>query len=234
MKSKINRKKLSKMCIHFNFIVRFQMLRRQLSGMAIAYVRHFKNTQNFEIIFHYRNVTIGIDRIFNFQRNIDETIETTLKRIQANVQKEFVKVKGAKKKPKAKPSEENQTTITKVEIDLVAEKDDSTTWSNLLINAETSDFDSIVLKVCEQEFQVAYNYPYVNQVLLPSVILTGFQCYPAKFEVFFAERESCSFEWYRGLPTANKRDSDIVWIKCDGTKFFYDVQSHDLGHKLKV
>lgn len=212
------------------------MLRRQLSGMAVAYVRHFKNTRNFEIVFHYRNVTVGIDRIFNFQRNIDETIETTLKRIQANVQKEFSKVSGGKKKkkPKADPSEENQPGITTVEIDLVAEKDDSTTWSILLTKVETSDFDSIVLKVCEQDFKVVYNYPYVNQILLPSVILTGFQCYPAKFEVFFAERESCSFEWYRGLPTANKRDSDIIWIKCVGSKFFYDVQSHDLGHKLKV
>lgn len=211
------------------------MLRRQLSGMAVAHIRHFENTRNFEIVFHYRNVAAGIDRIFNFQRNIDETIDLTLKRIRTNIQKEFDKIGGKKKKkPKADASEENSTGVKKVEIDLVTGRDDSTTWSNLLAKAATPHFDSLVLKVCEQEFQVTYNYPYFGNISLPSVILSGFQCYPAKFEVFFAERESCSFEWYRGLPAANKRDSDIVWMKCDGSKFFYDVRSDDLGHKLKV
>lgn len=197
-------------------------------SMAVAYIRHCVNTKNVELVFHYQNSSIGIDRIFNFQRNIDETVDTTLNRIKNNFEKEL-KRGGKKKKPKT-----DQQSVP-IEIDLITEKDETTTWSNVLAKANEPEFESIILKICEQQFHLTYNYPYVNQLQLPSAILVDFDCYPAKFEVFFTERDKCTFEWYRGTPTSSKNDEDIVWQKCEGaTGFFYIAQSNDRDHKLKV
>lgn len=106
-------------------------------------------------------------------------------------------------------------------------------FNNLfLADVDSHEFKATKLKVCGQEYDVAYNYPYVSQLVMPTVILVGFDCYPAKFEVIFTEREKCQFEWFKGLPNANEQD--IVWSKCDQERFFYRVQPNDLGHKLKV
>lgn len=101
-------------------------------------------------------------------------------------------------------------------------------------DVDSHEFKASKLKVCDQEFSVAYNYPYVSQLTMPTIILVGFDCYPAKFEVIFTERDQCSFEWYKGIPSAKKNDLEIVWDKCKTDGFFYKVQSTDLNHKLKV
>lgn len=86
--------------------------------------------------------------------------------------------------------------------------------------------------MCGQEFEVAYNFPYVSQLTMPTVILVGFDCYPAKFEVVFTEPDKCVFEWFKGQPNAN--ETEVVWSKCEQEGFFYRVQPDDLRHKLKV
>lgn len=213
--------------------------------MSIAYIRRQPNADQFELVFRYQNATLAIDRTFNFQRNVTETIETTLNRIRTNVEKEFNKKSGGKKKKAPKKgattsqAAENQDGVANeiiVNLSVNGQIAAGTlTWLDLLTTADQTGFDNITLNVCEVSFTVTYNYPYVHQIVLPTVILVGFKCYPAKFEVHFTSRDECSFDWYRGLPTESKKDDDIAWVKCEGdSEFFYAVKESDIRHKLKV
>lgn len=233
----------------FFSLFRFRMIRwHRLVNMAVAYIRRHGNASNIEIVFRYNNPQIGIDRVFNFQRNITETISSSLNRIKTNVDKEFSK--NLKKKSKksrsvaaasdatsSAPSPSSQLPMPPREVDLLTEQDSrdaSTTWSDLLANVDQHEFNGSKLTVFGQEFTLAYNFPYVSQITMPTVILVGFSCYPSKFEVEFTARDECQFEWYRGRPTQNKKDAEIEWNKCEQEGFFYNVQSNDLQHKLKV
>lgn len=217
----------------------------RLVNMAVAHIRRHGNTDSIEIVFRYNNPQIGIDRVFNFQRSITETIQATLQRIKTNVGKEYDK-KLKKKPKKSKNAAASSSDATPPppepimpprEVDLSGgqnDKNESTTWSDLLANIDQHEFNGSKLNVFGQEYTIAYNYPYVSQITMPTVILVGFNCYPSKFDVEFTERNECQFEWYRGHPTQTKNDADIEWNKCEQEEFFYQVQTTDLQHKLKV
>lgn len=221
---------------------------KRLVNMAVAHIRRHGNADSIEIVFHYKNSQLGIDRVFNFQRNITETITASLQRIKTNVAKEYDKK--LKKKPKksknvaavsgASSSERPlppEPTLPPREVELLTGQNEPNalaTWSDLLANVDQHEFNQSKLKIFGQEFPLAYNYPYVSLITMPTVILVGFSCYPSKFGVEFTERDKCQFKWYRGRPTQTKRDSDIAWNKCEQEGFFYHVQSNDLQHKLKV
>lgn len=207
---------------------------KRLVNMAVAYIRRPAGANDFEIVFRYQNPEIGVDRVFNFNRNISENVASTLNRIKTNIEKEHDKKLNKKNKKTKKGKDAQSLGSTQTEVDLLIEKNESTTWSELLENINDHNFKESKLKVFGQEFTIAYNYPYVSQLALPSVLLVGFDCYPAKFEVGFTERNKCSFDWYKGLPSENKNDLDIVWEKCEQNGFFYKVQQRDLCHKLKV
>lgn len=212
---------------------------KRIVNMAVAHIRRPANAATFELVFRYQNQNVGIDRVFNLQRNVTESINSTMNRIKTNIEKEH-----NKKLKKTKKSKAGNTSAAgsvsggdnndQIDVDFAIEKNESTTWSDIFVNVDDHEFKTTKLRIVDQEFSVAYNYPYVSQVTMPSVILEGFQCYPAKFEVVFTDRDKCTFEWYRGLPTASKNDSDIAWSKCEQEGFFYNVQSSDLRHKLKV
>lgn len=219
----------------------------RLVKMAVAYIRRHGNESSIEILFRYNNPQIGIDRVFNFQRNITETITSSLQRIKTNVDKEFSKkLKKTKKSKKgavasegssSSPPPSSEVPVPPREVDLCTEpieRDASTTWLDLLANVNQHEFKGSKLTVFGQEFMLAYNYPYVSNITMPTVILVGLNCYPSKFEVEFTEREKCHFEWYRGRPPQPKTNTDIEWIKCEQEGFFYNVQLKDLQHKLKV
>lgn len=210
----------------------------RLVNMAVAHIRRHANAETIEIVFHYQNPVVGIDRAFNLNRNIGEPITLSLNRIKTNIQKEYEKkLKKTKKSKKSQPenAECSEATVPiDTLVDFMIEKNETTTWLDLLANVDEHSFKDAKLKVFGQEFSVAYNHPYVVELTMPSVILIGFDCSPVKFEVAFTERDKCRFEWYRGLPTDSKNDSDIVWNKCEQEGFFYRVQQTDLYHKLKV
>lgn len=208
---------------------------KRLVNMAVAHIRRPVGATDFEIVFRYQNPEIGVDRVFNFKRNISENVSSTLNRIKTNIEKEHdKKLKKKNKKNNKGKDAQSSTSSTQTEVDLLIEKNESTTWLELLENIKDHNFKESKLKVFGQEFTITYNYPYVSQLTLPSVLLVGFDCYPAKFEVEFTERNKCSFDWYKGLPSDNKNDLDIVWEKCEHDGFFYKVQQSDLQHKLKV
>lgn len=208
---------------------------KRLVNMAVVHVRRHVDATNIELVFRYQNPQIGVDRVFNFERNLSETINSTINRIKNNIEKEHNKKKKNKKKaPKGEGETVQPTQPIPIEVDFLFERTESTTWTDLLANVQDDTFKESKLKICGHEFSIAYNYPYVSEITMPSLILAGFDCYPAKFDVEFTEREKCIFEWYKGLPVAKGRDDDIVWNKCDQEGFFYKVQADDVHHKLKV
>lgn len=215
---------------------------KRIVNMAVAHIRRPVDATTFEIVFRYQNQNVGIDRVFNFQRSVSETITTTMNRIKTNIEKEhYKKLKKLKNKKKSKAgntstaaSVTGSDNSNQIDVDFGIEKSESTTWSEIFANVDDHEFKSTELTIVGQEFSVAYNYPYVSQVALPSLILVGYECYPAQFDVVFTDRDKCSFEWYKGLPSASKDDSNVDWSKCEQEGFSYNVQPSDLRHKLKV
>ncbi|XP_031627621.1 2',5'-phosphodiesterase 12 [Contarinia nasturtii] len=212
------------------------MLRwNRIVNMGVAHIRRSTaDAARFELVFRYQNPVVGIDRVFNLQRDVNESIRSTLTRIKTNVEKEHGKKLKKRKKPK-KGEAESETTphSNPVEIELLMDKCETTTWSEIFANVDEHEFKESKLKVCDQEFTVAYNYPYVQELTMPSTILVGFDCYPAIFKVEFTEREKCLFEWYRGKPSPNENSPITDWDKCEEDGFFYRVKVSDLNHKLK-
>lgn len=203
----------------------------RIVNMAVVHFRRHADASTFDLVFRYQNPVFGVDRVFNLQRNLGETICTTLNRIKTNVEKEHnKKLKKLKKEKKG----ENSNFSNEFDVDFLIEKSDTTTWFDVFANVDDHEFKTNKLIVGEQEFPVAYNHPYVNQLTMPSVILVDYDCYPAKFDVIFTERDKCTFEWYKGLPIENKDVSNIVWTKCEQDGFFYRVQPSDIRHHLKV
>lgn len=205
--------------------------------MNTAYFRHHQNTENIEFTFEFKSDVHGIDRIFNFQRTFTETIETTFGRVRINFEKELRKqLVGGNKKKKGKNEEAKSGPNPVIEVNIQLLKDGKTiernvTWANLFTAIDGHvNTNGLVLRIFGQDFVVTYNYPYIGQIALPTIIMAGYQCYPANCEVSFAKREECRFEWFRGKPVDG---AAIVWKKC-GDSFFYDVTEADVRHKIRV
>lgn len=200
-----------------------------------VHFRHQPDNDRFELVFNYANEAANIDRAFNFQRLLSETIDATFTRIRTNIEKELKKGGGKKKKPNKNPADGNNSQAIQIALTTQPATASIKTWIDFVAFVSESSANRAVLKVGEQNFNVTYNHPYVSQIAMPAMILVGFGCYPAKFEVVFAEREQCKYQWYRGRAAADGKDESIEWIECDnGNGFFYTVKSTDFQHKLKV
>lgn len=97
-------------------------------SMAVAHIRRHADAANFELVFRYQNSDVGVDRVFNFQRSVGETIMSTLNRIRTNVEKEHNKKLKKTKKGKKSETETSTTDANQLEIDFLIDKNESTTW----------------------------------------------------------------------------------------------------------
>lgn len=198
-----------------------------------AYFRHQPTNDKFELVFNYVNTDAGIDRVFNLQRAVSETIDATFTRIRTNIAKELNK-RGGKKKIFASNLKQGSDS-TKIELVTGAVSRTFETWIEFIKFIEL-DTNEAILMINEQGYKITYNDPFVAHMSMPTVILVGYDCYPTRFEVVFGERDKCLYQWYRGLPIAGqKTDENIKWIECDnGNGFFYNANANDFQHKLKV
>ena len=71
---------------------------KYLFKMNEAFVRYNKESDRFDISFRYVNPDLLIDRQYNFNRMVEEPIETFLKRIDVNVSKTLNNKKKRRKK----------------------------------------------------------------------------------------------------------------------------------------
>lgn len=91
----IVKKDTLKSCLQFGnpkLQVRFLETRQRLR-MNEAFVRYDEDSDRFDISFRYINKDLVVDRQYNFNRQVNEPIESFLKRIDANVSKTLIKKK---------------------------------------------------------------------------------------------------------------------------------------------
>jgi hypothetical protein len=81
----------------------------------IAYFKQLPNDdQTVHITFRLKNNEYQVDRIFNFSRKLDESIDVSIERIKTNVEKEFNKKLNKLKKSKKKVENVEASAVTEV------------------------------------------------------------------------------------------------------------------------
>lgn len=219
--------------------------------MNTVYFRWQESDGVVDITFQFNLDVPSVNKAFNFKRPIDELVDLTLNRMKTNVDKEIQKRSKVKKtKPKktnqpdgqpeteesvdARPAEETIQNLKVTLVNTAGEPITGITWTDLfLTNPELGK--SAILRVKVVDYVLAFNYPYVGRVDMPTSIMVGFDCFPSKLEFQFTTREECEYRWYKGLPKPNHENAtkDIKWIQC-GEQFIYVPKAEDIGHKLKV
>uniref|UniRef100_A0A336MZW3 CSON003646 protein n=1 Tax=Culicoides sonorensis TaxID=179676 RepID=A0A336MZW3_CULSO len=187
------------------------------------------------ITFRYINETFKIDRVFNFNRDLNEKVEVCLDRIKNNVEKELTK-KLNKKKKKSKNAAAEETSppeeMQKIQVALYKNQESIKNIAfNELLSFEDIHSAPYSLTISEDNYDIVFNCPWVSEIKMPSSILANYFVYPSKLELEYADQENSSITWYRGLPKPN--DAHIEWEEV-GTGFMYHAKSSDIGYKLKV
>lgn len=189
--------------------------------MDKAYLRHLIGSSRFEITFRYVDPELGIDRQFNFNRNLTETIDIFLTRIVTKVEK-VVSKKSKKKKKKNEAIEE--VVEKKPDVCLLIES------TEVVRDAICSDVflsgKNIILKVESTNFEIVVNSPWIDAVLLPASILATFPVYPSKFETVFTDTELSKFVW-------SKSKDKKVWVDI-AIDYICTPSNEEIDHYLKL
>ncbi|XP_049832497.1 2',5'-phosphodiesterase 12 [Schistocerca gregaria] len=191
---------------------------RSLCKMPAAYFRHEEGADQFHVTFHFENADLGVNRQFNFSRQVSESVKDLTNRVSANVEKALQKK--AKKKKK-----ETEDTSSNVRVEILK--------NSALVPPDTRCADllkcskNLTLHVAGVDYAVIMNAPSVDIVKLPASIMAGFPVYPAKFKMLFAREESSKFTWYR---CATSTCSECVQV---GSGYYYTPTVKDIGSFLK-
>ncbi|XP_063242237.1 2',5'-phosphodiesterase 12 isoform X3 [Bacillus rossius redtenbacheri] len=201
----------------------------KVSGkMQNVYFRHTDGADHFEVTFHFKDELKGINRAFNFCRQVSEGIDVFLARVGANLERALNK----KKKKKKGTIEESEAVEVKVQL-LENGKPISRDISCKDVLLNNSNF---TLDVLGTSYSIVVNAPWVVSLALPNSIMAGFPVYPSKFRVMFAETRGCGFQWFKndkGKDTKKVNIEGESWLEV-GTGYFYTPLARDIGHKLKV
>ncbi|KAJ3656962.1 hypothetical protein Zmor_015999 [Zophobas morio] len=188
-------------------------LHKHICKMNQAYLRHLDDSEKFELTFQYVDPAAKIDRQFNFCRQVSESVNAFTQRVATNVEKVI------KKKTKNQPQEAVQVAVSVngslVEDETVSCRDIFTRLNN-----------NVTLSVCNKEFKVIINSPWISGVVLPSSILAGFPVYPMKFESVYTDKGVSEFRWFKSV---DKKDWTLV-----GEGFVYETSNSDVGNFLKL
>lgn len=211
----------------------------------IAYFQWQQDKNIVNITLNYIDETTRIKKLFNFQRQADESIDISLNKIKLKIvkylgQKLAVRVKADKNKGSAESfaiTNQLEETINQLEVQLLNENDQELRdidWLNIFQENPNTIYRS-KLKVGDENYKLAINYPCVNGAKLPSCIMVGYECYPSNLEFRFTSKDECEFTWYRGVKKskASNNIQGIKWEPC-GSSLYYYVQPQDVDHWLKV
>lgn len=191
------------------------------------YFRQEESSETVDISFRYSNDKFGIDREFNFCRNVTENVNVCATRMGANLEKAF-----SKKIKKKKKSVETET-FTLPEFEVKFYKNDQIlseeTCKDVIDNREC-----ITVCVIDKNYKIIFNPPWINTLQLPTSILAQFPTYPSKLETQFLAPNECKFLWYKGLYEPNKdKQEHVKWISI-GEGFIINTTNDEIGYKLKV
>lgn len=176
--------------------------------MDTIYFRARPQNSAVQINFHYVNTALQLDRVFNLERSLSETLDACLGRIKANVEKELQKKQRRKKAPKG-----SQVAKEPEVLQLAADADDTSTQVLLSRLGQVLDGHTVmrdVLDTCPSvgttdllltifgvPFKVCYNLPWVNLIVLPTSMMAGYFVYPTKLDMECAELRDCTFQWFK-------------------------------------
>lgn len=73
----------------------------------------------------------------------------------------------------------------------------NSTFADLLQSFEDS-CSNFTLIVMDTSYNICYNFPSVNSIMLPASVLAGFFVYPTKLDLQCANKKDSEFIWYRG------------------------------------
>ncbi|KOX80382.1 2',5'-phosphodiesterase 12 [Melipona quadrifasciata] len=174
--------------------------------------------------FRYINPILNIDRQFNFQRHVDETINNFVQRICQNINSYITKRMCRKKKTDAVSLEDLKINV---ENDIKFMRDHCVLNGDLTCKSILEDSPDIKLVICDTEYILRQNVPFITKIELPSSILIDFPVYPSKFEGTNVDKLKSTFNWYRSEIQKHE------W-KHIGEGFLYVANKSDLGCKLKI
>jgi len=201
-------------------------IREACQKMQNAYIRCHEGAEDFQFSFQLRNELLGVDRQFNFSRQLSEKVCDFLGRISTNIERSVNK----KKKKKRTGEEEKQEDPNKIEVSLLR-------GGELVPGDQLCKdiiFDSrLCLLVLGTEYSVILNAPWVTLITLPSSIMAGFPVYPLKLEVLFADKSDCTFCWYKNIGANTGKKLSANWVEV-GSGFYYTPSTCDIGCHLKV
>ncbi|XP_076621770.1 2',5'-phosphodiesterase 12 isoform X2 [Colletes latitarsis] len=198
--------------------------------MNEAIIKYDEGSDNFQVSLRYVNPNLHVDRQFNFNRNVNESINTFLHRINVNITNYAMKNLKRKNKKMRKMSKDTESTNSTVD-DFIQDKtiklikNDSVIDGELTCKSILEDPLNVKLIIFDTECILKQNVPCVTKIKLPSSILTGFPTYPTKFESTYVDKLRSTFNWYK----SNKRN----WILV-GEEYLYTPNVSDIGCKLKI
>lgn len=180
-----------------------------LFAMDTAYFRARAESAAVQINFHYVNPKLQLDRVFNLQRSLTETLESCLNRIRSNLEKELLKKRGRNKKKKVVPADASATPEAESQLEpepavslvqLMRDNhpvDGQTLLQDVLDACPPIGPSGLLLDIFGVQFGVSCNLPWVNQIVLPTSMMDGYFVYPTKLDMECAELRDCGFEWFR-------------------------------------
>lgn len=201
-------------------------IREACQKMQNAYVRCHEGAEDFQFSFQLRNELLGVDRQFNFSRQLSEKVGDFLSRISTNIERSVNK----KKKKKVTGEEKKHEDPNKIEVTLLRGGElvpGDQLCKDVIFNS------GLCLLVLGTEYSVILNAPWVTLITLPSSIMAGFPVYPLKLEVLFADKSDCTFCWYKNVGTNTGKRLSANWVEV-GSGFYYTPSTCDIGCHLKV
>ncbi|KMQ88325.1 2 -phosphodiesterase 12-like protein [Lasius niger] len=198
--------------------------------MNEAFLRYEKGSEVFDISFRYVDETMKVDRQFNFSRQIAESVNNFLKRVDTNVCKIINKKVERKRK---KDATLDICSLPNDNVDagkIMLLKDDTKVDGDVLCESLLQDTAKLKLVIFEKTYLVKRNAPYIINILLPTSILVGFPTYPSKFESLYTEKKQSMFDWYKNDAINNKPN---LWTHV-GNGYLYVPNISDIGCNLKI
>ena len=156
------------------------------TSMLSAFVRAVDGAERMHLSFKYTSPT-GKERLYNFDRSLDEQLDVTTARIAVNVAKTL-------NKNKRKKTQDEQPALS---VDVALYHDD------VEVNPDLPNkkvwCPGARLRIGEADYVVVVNPPTVTSLRLPDNVMAGSIICPV-VKLDFAEVEDCNFTWYRDKP----------------------------------
>lgn len=193
--------------------------------MNEAILLHDEGSDTFSMSLRYIQPDLKIDRVFNFNRKINEPISNFTQRIEKNISARMTKsINHYRKKNKnfTTPISAllNDTDNNHIQFLRNCSILDNVTCETILENSS-----NVKLIIFNTEYVLKQNVPFITKIELPSSILVNFPVYPSKFEGKYVNKLQSIFTWYKY--------KEKEWVQV-GQDFMYVPCISDIGTTLKL